>query len=91
VAQVTYSTNGKYGTIPALIGDKLIDESFTGTKSGYRYTVEVSPDGTDYTAEAIPVSSNMGRWGYYSHPDGVVRFSIITSLAPDGQAGRAVH
>jgi type IV pilus assembly protein PilA len=90
-AQVTYSTAGKYGTLAALIGDKLIDESFNGPKSGYRYTIEVSPDGTDYTAEAIPVSSNMGRWGYYSHPDGVVRFSIIASLAPDGQTGRSVH
>lgn len=89
-AQVTYSsTGGNFGTIPALIGDRLLDESFTGPKSGYRYRISAS--GSDYTAEAVPVSSNSGRYGYYSHPDAVIRYSTIATLAPNGQAGRPVH
>lgn len=89
-AQVTYSAvGGNYGTIPGLIADRLLDETFTGTKSGYRYVVAAA--GADYTAEAIPVASNMGRFGYYSVPDAVIRYSSIASLAPAGQAGRAVH
>jgi prepilin-type N-terminal cleavage/methylation domain-containing protein len=89
-AQVTYSsTGGNYGTITDLIADRLLDESFTGAKAGYTYTIAAS--GTDYTAEAVPVSNNTGRFGYYSHPDAVVRYSTDAALAPAGKAGRAVN
>ena len=55
-AQVTYSaTSGNYGTLAALIADRLLDESFTGTKAGYRYTVTAF--GADYTAEAGPAKT----------------------------------
>jgi type IV pilus assembly protein PilA len=90
-AEVTYlsSSGGNYGDIPALIGAGLLDETFTGTKAGYAYGVTAS--GADYTATAGPISSNTGRFGYYSHPDAVVRYSTATSLAPAGQAGRSVQ
>ena len=89
-AQVAYSsTGGNYGTMEGLIAERYIDESFMGNKSGYRYIVTAV--GADYTAEAVPIASNSGRYGYYSHPDGVIRYSINASLAPAGQSGRAVH
>jgi prepilin-type N-terminal cleavage/methylation domain-containing protein len=88
-AQITYtSTAGSYGTLDDLIKDKLLDDAFTGIKAGYRYTVEASA--ADYTAEAIPSSTNSGRFGYYSHPDAVIRYSMNASLAPAGESGRAV-
>ena len=87
--QITYSsTGGNFGTLPDLIRERLLDESFMNAKSGYRYIVTVS--GLDYTAEAVPVT-NSGRYAYYSTPDGVVRYSTTATLAPSGQAGRAVH
>jgi prepilin-type N-terminal cleavage/methylation domain-containing protein len=89
-AQVTYSsTSGSFGDIDALVADRLLDESFTGVKAGYRYTITASA--ADYTATAVPNSANSGRYGYYSNPDAVIRYSMIASLAPAGQAGRAVH
>ena len=41
--------------------------------------------------EADPASTNTGRYGYYSIPDAVVRYSTNASLAPAGQAGRSVQ
>ena len=90
-AEVTYlsSSSGSYGTIADLIAAGLLDETFTGTKAGYAYTVATS--GRDYTAEATPISTNTGRFGYYSFPDAVVRYSTNASLAPAGQSGRSVQ
>ena len=89
-AQVTYSsTAGSFGDIPALIADRLIDDSFTGVKAGYRYTITAST--ADYTAEAVPLSGNSGRYGYYSNPDAVIRYSTTATLAPSGKTGRAVQ
>lgn len=87
-AQVTYTSSGtNFGSLAALIAAGLLDETFTGTKAGYRYVVTAA--GADYTAEAIPISSNTGRYGYYSLPDAVIRYSTTASLAPVGQAGRS--
>jgi len=87
-AQVTYTSSGtNFGSLAALIAAGLLDETFTGTKAGYRYTITAA--GADYTAEAIPISSNTGRYGYYSLPDAVIRYSTTASLAPAGQAGRS--
>lgn len=87
-AEVTYlsSSGGNYGGIVELIAAGLLDDTFTGTKAGYNYTVDAN--GTDYTASADPASVNTGRWGYYSVPDAVVRYS---SPAPAGQSGRSVQ
>ena len=74
-AEVTYisSHQGSYGDIPALITAGLIDARFSGSVSGYNFTVTAS--GTDYTANADPTSTNAGRFGYYSIPDAVIRFA----------------
>src|SRR4030095_1233220 len=92
-AQVTYlsSASGTYGDMPALIAAKLVDDTFTGTKAGYVYTLTLDSTKQDYTVEANPASSNTGRYGYYSTPDAVVRYSTISTLAPAGQSGRSVQ
>lgn len=90
-AQVTYlsSSGGNYGGVANLVTAGLLDSRFSGTVSGYNFTVTVS--GADYTANANPASSNTGRYGYYSTPDGVVRYSTASTLAPSGQAGLPVQ
>ena len=92
-AQVTYlsSASGSYGDMAGLIAAKLIDDTFTGTKAGYNYTITLDSTRQDYTVEANPASANTGRYGYYSTPDAVVRYSTTASLAPTGQAGRSVQ
>src|ERR1700675_3177561 len=81
-AQVTYlsSNGGNYGAAPGLVSGRLLDSRLNGTVSGYVYTVTNS--GADYTANATPAASNTVRYGYYSTPDGVVRFATTTTLAP---------
>jgi len=90
-AQVTYlsSNGGNYGTIADLVGAGLLDTRFNGAVEGYNFIIVSS--GADYTATATPVSSNAGRYGYYSIPDAVVRYSTAASLAPAGQAGNPVQ
>ena len=92
-AQVTYlsTSGGSYGEIADLIAAGLLDDTFTGIKAGYKYSITVDAKGSVYTAEAIPVSTNTGRFGYFSHPDAVVRYSTNASLAPAGQSGRSVQ
>jgi type IV pilus assembly protein PilA len=74
-AEVTYisSNQGSYGDIPSLITQGLIDSRFSGAISGYGFTVTVS--GPNYTANANPISTNAGRFGYYSSPDAVIRYA----------------
>jgi prepilin-type N-terminal cleavage/methylation domain-containing protein len=90
-AQVTYlsSNGGNFGTITNLVSAGLLDTRFNGIVNGYNFTVVAS--GADYTATATPASSNTGRYGYYSLPDAVIRYSTVTSLAPAGQAGNPVQ
>src|SRR5262245_26562326 len=89
-AEITYlsSSGGNYGDIPKLVGAGLLDTGFNGTKSGYQYGISTS--GLDYTITAYPASTNNGRYGYYSVPDGVVRYSTDATLAPTGLAGSPV-
>src|SRR5437870_4248842 len=79
-AEVTYlsSSGGSYGTVAQLVSSGLLDSGFNGTKGGYKYNVTTS--GTDYTITSEPASTNNGRYGYYSTPDGVVRYSTTTTL-----------
>ena len=90
-AEVTYlsSSGGNYGAITDLVTAGLLDSTFTGVKAGYNFSVTALA--SDYTATATPASTNTGRYGYYSTPDAVVRFSTITTLAPAGSAGNAVQ
>ncbi len=81
-AQVTYqsSAGGDYGTIAGLQSDGLLDSRFTSTMGGYNYTITLSNSNTNYVAVAAPASTNTGRFGYYSSPDGVVRYSTGTGV-----------
>jgi len=90
-ALVTYmsSSGGSYGTIAQLVSAGLIDSVFNGTKGGYNFSVTTT--GTDYTITAVPASPNNGRYGYYSVPDGVVRYSTDPTQAPTGMAGLPVN
>jgi prepilin-type N-terminal cleavage/methylation domain-containing protein len=90
-AEVTYlsSAQGNYGTLAQLIAAGLLDSGFNGTKSGYNYSI--STNGLDYTIGATPASTNNGRYGYYSVPDGVVRYSTNSALAPANMSGNPVN
>ena len=83
-AEVTYlsSNGGNYGSIPELITAGLLDTRFATSVSGYVFTVTALA--SDYTANAIPTSTNAGRYGYYSTPDAVVRYQTapVTNCAP---------
>jgi hypothetical protein len=57
--------------------------------SGYNFNIQSS--GADYTATADPASASNGRYGYYSTPDAVIRYSTASSLAPSGQSGMPVN
>jgi len=90
-AQVTYlsGSGGNYGSVTNLVTAGLLDSRFSGTVSGYNFTVTAS--GADYTANATPASTNTGRYGYYSTPDGVVRYATTSTLAPAGSTGAPVQ
>ena len=74
-AEITYlsSNQGSFGNMPSLISQGLLDNRFSGSVSGYNYTVAAS--GLNYTVNADPTSTNAGRFGYYSLPDAVIRFA----------------
>jgi prepilin-type N-terminal cleavage/methylation domain-containing protein len=100
-AEVTYlsSNQGAYGSIPELITAGLLDNRFTGSVSGYNFTVTASA--SSYTASATPTSTNAGRYGYFALPDAVVRWADATLQAansancspcyPTNQSGNAVQ
>src|SRR5256714_1380497 len=96
-AEVTYlsSNSGAYGSVPQLITQGLLDGRFSGSVSGYTFTVTAS--GSDYTAVATPTSTNAGRFGYYSTPDAVVRYqtAVVTGQCvpcyPTGLSGAPVQ
>ena len=92
-AETTYASSNSnyYGTVPQLISAGLLDSSFTNTKSGYSYTIGVTPDGLNYTAAATAVSPTMGRYDYYALPDYVIRFSSDATRAPANLAGQSVQ
>jgi hypothetical protein len=92
-AEVTYlaSSRGSFGTLTDLIAARLLDDTFTGTKGGYNYSITLDATGSAYTAEAVPASTETGRYGYYSSKEAVVRYSTIASLAPAGQSGRSIR
>jgi type IV pilus assembly protein PilA len=92
-AQATYQTSsgGFFGDMTQLVDERLLDNRFGGTGIIGGYAYAVATDGFEYTASAVPVSSNNGRYGYYMTGDGVVRYSITTTLAPSGRTGEPVN
>ena len=93
-AEVTYLTTaqGKYGSMANLISNGLLPSNFTtGPVSGYNFTVTLdATTQTDFTVNADPASTNEGRYAYYLIPDGVVRYSTVSTMAPSGAAGTPV-
>ncbi len=93
-AQVTYLTGaaGNYGGIGDLITAGLIDTRFSNATTGVSgYSFAVATAAGQYTATGTAISSNNGRWAYYSGPDGVVRFTATAGLAPAGQESQPVQ
>jgi len=92
-AQVTYlsTSGGKFGDMPDLVAEKLLSSNFVpGPVSGYTFTIVLDSSGRDFTVDAVPASANDGRYGYFITPDGTIRYSMVTSLAPVGAAGTPV-
>ena len=92
-AQVTYlsTANGRFGNMSDLIANTLLPPHFIpGPVSGYMFTITLDATNSDFTVTAEPASANDGRYGYYITPDGTIRYSLITSLAPAGSAGAPV-
>jgi hypothetical protein len=74
-----------------LIGAALIDSRFSGTISGYNYTFNIAANFRDFTVYATAMSANEGRYDYSTAPDYVIRFTTVTTRAPNGQAGAPVQ
>ena len=95
IEEATYSVSagGNFATIGALVTAGMLDSRFNGSVSGYRFTITVS--GPDYTVLGTPTGLNSGRYGYYSTPDGVIRYQTATSTTcspcfPPGLSGSPV-
>ena len=90
-SEVTYisSNSGSYGDIPSLITQGLLDARFIGSMAGYNFTVTVSVG--DYTATATAVSTNAGRFDYFTKPDYVIRYATDPQRAPTGLSGEPVR
>jgi hypothetical protein len=84
-----------YGGIPDLVTAGLLDSRFNAaTVAGYNYLVTAAT--ADYTATATPSATNSGRYGYFSTPDGVVRYQTAASANcfpcfPPGKGGQPVQ
>jgi hypothetical protein len=88
-AEVTYLSvsQGNYGTLKDLVDAGLLDASFLSPKAGYHFSIVAR--GADYVATGVPAGG--GRFGIYSDPDAVVRYSLAPILSPQGQGGRPVR
>jgi len=92
-AEVTYlsTSNGRFGNLSDLIAGALIPSNFIpGPVSGYNFSINLDATNSDFTVTAEPASPNDGRYGYFITPDGTIRYSLATSLAPAGSAGAPV-
>jgi hypothetical protein len=89
-AEAAYLSRGRgYGSLTALVEAGLLEPRFEGVVSCYELRVVASGDA--YTATAVPISTDAGRFGYYAEADGVIRYSTAISLAPSGYSGRPVE
>jgi prepilin-type N-terminal cleavage/methylation domain-containing protein len=89
-AEASYVANGgSYGSASALISQQLLDDRFNGAVGGYNYSITAGAYA--YSVIATPTSPNTGRYGYYMTTDGVIRYSTLITMAPNGRAGNAVN
>ena len=92
-ASYAVTAGGNFGTVGSLVAGGMLDSRFNSSVSGYNFTITVS--GQDYTITATPTTKNNGRYGYYSTPDGVIRYQTTTSTTcdpcyPTGESGNPV-
>jgi prepilin-type N-terminal cleavage/methylation domain-containing protein len=92
-AEVTYGSGhqGSYGDISDLVSAGLLDARFNQIVSGYSFSVDVSVDTYDYTANAVARANNDGRFDYYTKPDYIIRYSADPLRAPTGLTGEPVR
>lgn len=92
-AEVTYASAnlGSYGTVSNLVSAGLLDARFQQIVSGYSFSVTVSTDTLDYTANASARASNDGKYDYYSMPDYIIRYSTDVLRAPTGLTAEPVR
>jgi prepilin-type N-terminal cleavage/methylation domain-containing protein len=91
-AEVSYiSSYTTYGQLPELVTAGLIDNRYTAGSAGYNYSLTLSGNGLDYTANATAQSANAGRFDYFSKPDYVIRYSTDPLRAPTGLSGEPVR
>lgn len=92
-AQISYTTvsGGTYGRMTDLIDSALIDSRFYGPISGYNYSFDLAANLRNFTVYATAMSANEGRYDYTTAPDYVIRFTTVTTRAPNGQAGAPVQ
>jgi prepilin-type N-terminal cleavage/methylation domain-containing protein len=83
-------TFGTFGTITDLMSDGLVDDRFSGTKSGYNFSVQVT-GALDYEARATAAAPTNGRYDYYTGPDYVLRYSTTVGRSPAGLEGQPVR
>jgi prepilin-type N-terminal cleavage/methylation domain-containing protein len=90
-AEVTYIGNnqGSYGDVPSLITQGLLDARFSGSISGYLFNIAVS--GNVYTANANAMSTNAGRFDFWTTADYVLRYATDPLRAPAGLSGEPVR
>jgi len=77
--------------MPMLVTAGLVDSGMLNARSGYNYSVTLAPNGLDYTVNATAVSTNMGRYDYYTTPDYVIRYSTDSTRAPANLSGMPVQ
>ena len=92
-AQISYTaiSGGTYGVMTDLISNGLVDSRFTSTISGYNYTFAIAANFRNFTVYATAISANEGRYDFSTAPDYVIRYTTVTSRAPNGMAGAPVR
>ncbi|MGE3166047.1 MAG: type IV pilin protein [Planctomycetota bacterium] len=66
---------GRFGTVADLVAMGLLDESFSGPRSGYVFASPSAPTTTGFEVTAEPMNAQAGDRYFYLNASGVVRFS----------------
>jgi prepilin-type N-terminal cleavage/methylation domain-containing protein len=92
-AEVQYISGhmGQFGGLPELVTAGLLDDRYVIGSAGYSFSLTMSSNYLDYTATAIALGPNAGRYDYFTRPDYVIRYSTDPTRAPTGQTGAPVQ